>query len=77
MLPAFQDARLALRLALELRPKTRGAPPNVAASVCGDLRVGTEDNRQGSMGLGVVAIGKAEDPVQEGPMPVTKTVQHA
>jgi hypothetical protein len=77
VLPAFQDAGFVLSLALKLRLQTRGVPVDVGASVRRNLQVGPQDSRQGSMWLGVMVIRKTEDPVQEGPMPVTKYVQHA
>lgn len=75
-LPAFQDARLALPLALKLRLQTWLVRLGEVLPVRRDWRVGTEDRRQGSARLGVVAIRQTEDPVQEGPVPVTENVQH-
>ena len=75
-LPALQDARLTLPLAVKLRLQTWLVRLGEVLPVRRDLRVGTKNSRQRSVWLGVVAIRKAEDPVQQGPMPVTENVQH-
>jgi hypothetical protein len=75
-LPAFQDARLALPLALNLRLQTWLVRLGEVLPVRRNLRMGTEDTRQRSVRLGVVAIRKAEDLVQQGPMPAAESGQH-
>jgi hypothetical protein len=75
-LPAWQDAWLALPLARELRPPRMALPGDELVAVRGDLRVGTEEDRQGSMRRGVPALRQTEDPMQERPMPVTNSVHH-
>jgi hypothetical protein len=79
-LPPLQHPRLVLPLSLELRLQTTGetvgVPMNATTVMSRDHRMGTEDHRQGSVGLRVIVIREAEDRVQEGPMPVTEQFEH-
>ena len=75
-LPAFQDAGVALHLALDLRLQARLSGLGEVLPVCRNRRVGMQHSRQRSARLGVVALRNAEDAVQQGPMPLTQCINH-
>jgi hypothetical protein len=75
-LPAFQDARLALPLALNLRLQTRLVRLGEVLSVCRNRRVGMKNSGQGGVRFGVVTIRHTENSVKQAPMPAAEGVQH-